>query len=381
MDCECNSIEVKNGSTVYGKIVFRSSSAGVWNIDGVPVGSGEKLELDTGLFPDGMREIEHEMQLLRFNFANRPVDFSGLEKLQLRWNEAFGTPSQYDFERKTVLLKRFSTSDFDAEYLEMNNGPESVQKTLLLLPKNAVFPVPGIVAPFYHPTAMIGFDPETEEEINNEKWRLGLRLVQHGFAVITSESYHLSMLRSPEFPRSDFKRWQYAADILKCKHPNWSGVGKLVADTRLLVDCLSADPRINSVKIGIMGHSLGGKIAFYTGCLDERIRVIVASDWGVAWHQSNWNDDWYWGKRLPGMISDHLENSQLLVLSHKPCAILAGMYDDDGSNAALENARRFRDNPDSLQLFNHASGHKIPPDALEFAVGFLHRYFEQAPES
>ena len=39
-------------------------------------------------------------------------------------------------------------------------------------------------------------------------------------------------------------------------------------------------------------------MAFYTGCLDERFKVILASDFGIGWDQTNWKDLWYWGSRV-----------------------------------------------------------------------------------
>ena len=68
----------------------------------------------------------------------------------------------------------------------------------------------------------------------------------------------------------------------------------MVSDTTLLIDAVAFDFRVDNTCIGIMGHSLGGKMAFYTGCLDERVRVIVASDFGIGWEQTNWSDIWYW---------------------------------------------------------------------------------------
>jgi dienelactone hydrolase len=138
---------------------------------------------------------------------------------------------------------------------------------------------------------MLGYDPKTGEEL--ERFRgvdMMRQLVRRGYAVASADAYHLTYIQS-EKARGDFSRWQDAADALRADHPGYSGVAKLVDDTALMLDLMAADARIDPARIGIAGHSLGGKMAFYTGCLDERVRAILASDFGIGWHQTNWQDD------------------------------------------------------------------------------------------
>ena len=63
----------------------------------------------------------------------------------------------------------------------------------------------------------------------------------------------------------NFSKWQSVSKRLLAENPDWTGVGKLVADTRLLIDSLSEDFRVDASRIGIVGHSLGGKNGFLYG--------------------------------------------------------------------------------------------------------------------
>ena len=56
-------------------------------------------------------------------------------------------------------------------------------------------------------------------------------------------------------------------------------------------------------------------MAFYAGCLDHRIKVIVASDFGIGWDQTNWNEAWYWGDRLKDVRARGMDHSDLLSLA------------------------------------------------------------------
>ena len=160
-------------------------------------------------------------------------------------------------------------------------------------------------------------------------------------------------------------------------YPQWSGMGKLVFDTRLIIDVLENDKRVDANKIAIAGHSLGGKIAFYVGCIDPRIKAILASDFGISWEQSNWNEIWYWGEKLEKMQVDGLNHAQLLDIANaKPFVFLAGKYDNNDSLKFLNIAKKYSQYPDRLLFINHAKGHRPPIEVLEQAYDFIAKYLK-----
>ena len=156
-----------------------------------------------------------------------------------------------------------------------------------------------------------------------------------------------------------------------------SGVGKLIADTQLVIDALCADERVDAESIGIAGHSLGGKMAFYTGCLDERVRAILASDFGIGWHQTNWQADWYFGKDVEGLIADGFDHAGLLSVGGKPFCLIAGLYDTDESYEIMCRAEGYAKDDGRLRFINHATGHRPPLWALEAGYEFLDMWLKQ----
>lgn len=280
---------------------------------------------------------------------------------QQKWLAAIGQPTNYEFAKNLTLQEKFSTADFDGElYLQANAPGGRQQKLLLMLPKGVSFPCPAVVVPFYYPDVEAGYDLQTKEKLDEKRSR-ALHLVRRGYVVATAESYHLTYIDS-ERPRQDFERWRLAAEALLRDHPQWTGIGKLIADTKLIIDVLAADPRCQADNIGICGHSLGGKIAFYTGCLDQRIKAILASDFGIGWDQTNWRDIWYWGNKVEQLIAAGMDHSQLLEIGDKPFMLLAGQYDNEDSRKYLHAKSR---------IFNHATGHQPTPEALEAGFQFL----------
>lgn len=294
-----------------------------------------------------------------------------------RWLEQLGFPENYSFDYQSVLRKTYDMDTYYLELYDQRNGPNTTQRLMLAFPKRAAGPLPCVVVPFYFPEAMLGFDPETGDSL--DKYRsvaIMLDLVKRGYSVASADAYHLTYIRSGK-SISDFSRWADASRALMSDHPEWSGVGKLVADTRLVIDAVAADRRIDENRIGIMGHSLGGKMAFYTGCLDDRVKVIVASDFGIGWDQTNWRDLWYWGDKLQQIRSSGMDHSSLLGLfAPKPMMLIAGEYDDDTSFELMKRAHGYAGNEDKLRIINHATGHRPPMEVLEQGYDFIDEFLK-----
>ena len=118
---------------------------------------------------------------------------------------------------------------------------------------------------------MLGFELDSREALPYYAGiEMMLHLVRRGFAAISADAYHLTY-RASSRDRGDFLRWKEAGSALLEDHPSWTGMGKLAADTRLLVDALCKEFAHRLQRIGSR-HSLGGKMAFYAGCLDPRIK-------------------------------------------------------------------------------------------------------------
>ena len=287
----------------------------------------------------------------------------------LRW---LRVPDSYRFQKKIDLVQKYEFEKIDAELYLQANGPGTFQRLLKVFPKTFSAPLPAVAVPFYRPEKMIGFELDTLEFLQES---VGITmmadLAQRGFITASADAYHLTYVKS-NLDCDDFARWELCGKAICHDYPEWSGMGKLLADTRLLIDTLDSDSRVNSTRIGIAGHSLGGKVAFYAGCLDSRIKAILASDFGIGWDQTNWNDNWYWGSRVEKMKKAGLDHSLLLSMSSgKPFFLLAGKFDNEKSWEIMQRAKGYESHPENLVILNHVSGHRPPAEALTAGYDFL----------
>lgn len=88
-------------------------------------------------------------------------------------------------------------------------------------------------------------------------------LTRRGFAVVAFDQigYGGRTHEAPNF----YKRY-----------PNWSLMGKMVADTRSVIDAVSALEEIDASRIHLLGYSLGAQVGLFTAALDERVHELIA---------------------------------------------------------------------------------------------------------
>ena len=292
-----------------------------------------------------------------------------------------GEPVGYEFDKSCELVWSRDKKDYTLEMYHQANGEGRYQRVLLAIPKGAKEKLPCVVIPYYFPEGMLGYDPETDEVLEDYKAVAFMdQLARRGYAVASADAFHLSYIginREDGYkPWLDkVHHWKAGAQALLADHPEWTGLGKLIYDTSLMIDLVAADERIDASRIGIMGHSLGGIMSFTTGCVDERVKVIVSSDFGMIWQRNNWHDIWYFGEKLSEVESLGLTTADLLSLAApKPFMLFAGYYDNDDSLEVMKSVSGYDNYPERLGFINHATGHRPPKDVIEKGYEFIDKW-------
>ena len=301
-----------------------------------------------------------------------------------RWEQALGAPTKSSHleVNQVEVLEVFMTPEFKGTVLRQCTGPDSWQRILLMEPLKLKGRTAGVVVPFYDPDRMCGYDLKTKAKLGPERNTafFGLHLVQQGYVVAAVEAYPFNLLTPVEqvASKGGMGVWRDAAAKLAKQHPQWTGMGKLTHDTRLAAEVLRGHEAVDSTRIAVMGHSLGGKMAFYAGCLDPRFKAVVASDFGIAWDSTNWGDAWYFGSKLKAIRADGLSHEQLLACAAPTSFFLiAGQYDSQATSGPLLDAARkvhvLYGKEDAVAMFDHHTGHQPSWDALKSAYLWLAR--------
>ncbi|GAA3408713.1 alpha/beta hydrolase family protein [Paenibacillus hodogayensis] len=238
--------------------------------------------------------------------------------IRRRWHEAIGgippsVPVRYEVlaeeeeERHTRLHLRYETVYGD------------VVTAYLLMPKAspglAGGKLPAVVA--LHQTDREG-KAEIAKRTGRPNLRYGLELADRGYVVLAPDT-----ITAGERIYEGAGAFQTAPFYER--YPEWSAVGKMIADHRQGVDLLVSLDRVDAARIGAIGHSLGGYNAIFLAGADERIRAVVSSC-GFATFTGDSNPG-RWGRRdwfshIPA-ISDALERGEVPFEWHEIAALAA----------------------------------------------------------
>lgn len=126
---------------------------------------------------------------------------------------------------------------------------------------------PSVIA--LHPTSDSGKnDVSTKDGRQNRQY--GLELVNRGYIVLAPDT-----ITAGERVRDDEKPFQTAGFDLA--YPKWSAVAKMLVDHQQGISLLEHLNCVDSSRIGVIGHSLGGYNGYFLAGVDRRIKAVVCS--------------------------------------------------------------------------------------------------------
>ncbi len=306
---------------------------------------------------------------LLFDAEHKPVQTLGAwikRKVALRksWRLFLGTFDQPRGANTTRVVREDHPAGVTRRLVRYESEPGEEVEGYLLIPDPPGQGRPGVVV--MHGTndltirqpAGVDGPPETQ---------LGLHLARRGYVVFCPECF-LWRHGKPGKP-------EVAVQWLKTRHPQATGMAKMLFDATRAVDVLAAHPAVDPRRVGAIGHSLGGKEALYLAAFDERVRATVASEPGIGLAQSNWDAPWYLGDaiRKPGFDLDH---GQLLGMIAPRAFLLIGGESADGDQSWPYIGEglavwKLTGETDGVGLYNHRTGHAFPAIAQSHADEWL----------
>jgi dienelactone hydrolase len=184
------------------------------------------------------------------------------------------------------VLETTNRENFIQKRVEVTVANNLTNICWLLMPKGKG-PFPAVVVPYYEPETSIGMSKQKLRDF-------GLQLARRGFVTLSIGS-----------PGGDAR----APDVAGAKCQPLSFLAYIASNCRTVLANL---PEVDPKRIGIVGHSYGGKWAMFATCLDENFACGVFSDPGIVFDEArpnvNYWEPWYLGKdphftRKPGVIT------------------------------------------------------------------------------
>jgi dienelactone hydrolase len=152
----------------------------------------------------------------------------------------------------------------------------------LLIPESSARQFPAVLVVYY--------DPETGAGLNDKELRdFGYQLARRGFVVLSIGTPEFCSLNPPYKPLWETPEGQPQLQPL-------SALAYVAANCHT---ALANMPNVDPNRIGIVGHSYGGKWALFASCLYEKFACAVWSDPGIVFDESrpnvNYWEPWYLG--------------------------------------------------------------------------------------
>jgi formylglycine-generating enzyme required for sulfatase activity len=279
--------------------------------------------------------------------------------IESKWIKLLGSMDIAPPSPKTRLVSVINEQNYNAKLMYLQVEPDWWEKIIIMMPAETMtHPRPVVIVPFYDVDTPAGKNLSGNMFLGKTVDPFAYCAVQKGYIAVAirwwGESYG-------EF-------WSEAVANLKLRHPRVTGLGKWVWDAQRLVDYLYTLPEVNRTRIGIHGHSLGGKMALYASAFDDRISAVVSDELGVGLNFSNYEDYWYLGDSIHKMDRG-MDNHELIALiAPRPFLLIGGdKYDTNKSwyyiNAARE-VYKLYGRPENIGYFNHHTGHPPTPEAV-----------------
>jgi hypothetical protein len=189
------------------------------------------------------------------------------------------------------------------------------------------------------------------------------------FARIASQHGYLAV-SIKWFGEADGEGYDEAVYNAAIRHPKVTPMGKWIWDVQRVIDYLETLPDVDKTRIGIIGHSLGGKMALYAAAFDKRIKAAVSSEPGISLKFSNYHDFWYLGRQIERIPKQADHHDLIGQISPRPFLLIAGESADGDKSwpflAAFPNTG----------MINHRSGHAPTEQSVHLAFEWLNRHIQ-----
>lgn len=185
---------------------------------------------------------------------------------------------------KMETLSEARRENFTQRKIRLEVAPRRESEAYLLIPEGKG-PFPTVLVVYY--------DPETGVGLGKAGRDFGYQLAKRGFVALSVGSpYQSNYPAAGAAPLQPLSFLAYMAS--NC------------------YNALASLPEVDARRIGVVGHSYGGKWAMAASCLDERFACGVWSDPGIVFDETrsnvNYWEPWYLGydpavTRRPGVLT------------------------------------------------------------------------------
>ena len=203
------------------------------------------------------------------------------QEILTTWRNIMGTWPPLIDKPKVEYLAKQQRENFAQYEVRVEIAPNQQKVNGYLLVPDGSGPFPAVLVVYY--------DAETGAGLGKELRDFGFQLTKRGFITLSIGTPDFCSLRPPYKPLYQHSEGQIQLQPL-------SALGYVAANC---YNFLANNPQVDPGRIGIIGHSYGGKWAMFASCLYEKFACAVWSDPGIVFDETrpnvNYWEPWYLG--------------------------------------------------------------------------------------
>jgi len=202
------------------------------------------------------------------------------KEIRDRWMSLMGEWPPFLEDQELTIIDSQPRENFIQHRVRFRWLPHEETEGYLLVPKDAVRPLPAVITVFYEPETAIGVGGKPYRDFAYQLARRGFVTLSLG-TTRASEAQEYALY----FPSIDDARIQPLSALGYAAANAWHVLAKR--------------PEVDPARIGIAGHSFGGKWAMFASCLFDKFACAVWSDPGIVFQDDrpsiNYWEPWYLG--------------------------------------------------------------------------------------
>lgn len=232
----------------------------------------------SSLAADDLAALFHPPPSLTNQFGNYKRISTNQALLRAEWEREIGAWPALLSKPKLEVLSSTNRETFRQQRVRVEIAPDRVTEGWLLTPSGRG-PFPAVLVPYYEPESSIGFGKVPLRDF-------GYQLARRGFVTLSIGS-----------PGGEARKPDTAGLGVQPLHY----LGYVAANC---ANALASLPKVDPRRIGIVGHSYGGKWALFATAFSDRFACGVWSDPGIVFDESRSNVN-YWEPWYLGADSHH----------------------------------------------------------------------------